>query len=598
MFSIFLRIWVILSRRERGYFILLLAMMAFGAFLEVAGIGMLVPVVAMVQDAEPFLKNPAIARIYEISGARDPRTFLIAACSVILGVFLVKNFYQIFSIWAQNRFLYDRLLRISRQMFQLYLERPYAVHNRYNSAQLIRNIQIIPQAIGNTLMPFMYLATDAMIILAVAALLFWKDPLTCFSALIGLGGVAGATYLVIRRRLATLGGQLTQGLTGMLQQVQQALGSSKETRVLCREDFFHDQFVHHFIPYNEASRKNSFFSQIPRYINETSAVTFVLILLMLAISTDRGPEAFLTLGLFTVAAIRLLPSLSRIGGALASIRFYTPSLNDIYQDLLLSKDLSGTIQKCSHTKRRQLQHELRFENVCFFYEDAKGPALENVSFMIRPNESVAFVGSSGAGKTTAVDLLLGLYQPTSGRITVDGVDIYRDLKSWKKNIGYVPQQIYLSDASILENVAFGIENEFIYEEAVCRALRMAQLESFIATLPQGLNTQVGERGVRLSGGQRQRIGIARALYHDPDVLVLDEATAALDNETESAFMESIQTLSGKKTLILIAHRLTTVEKCDNIFFLDRGKIVAEGKFESLVKDNLDFARLARRTSQT
>ena len=314
---------------------------------------------------------------------------------------------------------------------------------------------------------------------------------------------------------------------------------------------------------------------------------------MLAISSNHGTEAFLTLGLFAVAAIRLLPSLSRIGGSLSTIKFYSANLNEIFPDLLESKDLPGIIVNEDQVTRHPLRRELRFDRVTFSYEETQLPALHELSLSILPMQSVAFVGPSGAGKTTAVDLLLGLYKPTGGQIAVDGDNIHENLRAWQRNIGYVPQQIFLADASVRENVGFGIERERIDDAAVLRALRMAQLEEFVLAMPGGLDAPVGERGTRLSGGQRQRIGIARALYHDPDVLVLDEATAALDNETEAAFIESIRTLAGKKTMILIAHRLTTVEHCDTIFFLKNGRLALEGTFSELLAASEEFRSFAR-----
>lgn len=594
MLAIFFRIWGILNPRDKAYFFLLLAMMALGALLEVVGIGLLVPLVAMVQDPEPFLKNPFIGRVYQLSGIASLREFLMAACAAVLCLFFFKNVYQVFLIWVQNRFLYGRYVRKSRQMFQLYLQRPYAFHLRQNTAQLLRNMQLVQPSITSVLLPFLFLATDAMTIIAIVVLLLWVDPFTSLTALLGLGGVVGVTYWVIRRRVGILGHNMTRELTGMIQQIQQALGSMKETRVLCREDYFLKQFTSHLIPFSTASRFNSFITQLPRYINETAVMAFVLVLLMLAIATHRGTEAFLTLGLFAVATIRLLPSLSRIGGSLSSIRFYSANLNEIYPDLVESKNLTKQTTERADSPRRPLSRELRFEEVCFQYEGASVPALHNISLVIQANQSVAFVGPSGAGKTTAADLLLGLYTPTSGRITVDGEDIITNLRSWQRNIGYVPQQIFLSDASIRENVAFGLETEVIDDAAVLRALRMAQLEEFVLKLPDGLSTPVGERGTRLSGGQRQRIGIARALYHDPDVLVLDEATAALDNETEAAFIESVRELAGKKTMILIAHRLTTIEHCDTVFYLSNGRLAGKGAFQQLLQENHDFARMARR----
>jgi ATP-binding cassette subfamily C protein len=596
MLKIFLRSWSLLTRRDRAWFVLLLAGMALAAALEVLGIGLLVPIVAMTQDPSLFLQNRYVATAYEWSGARSEKEFLLIACGALLALFLVKNAYQAGLVWAQNRFLFSRVERKARQMFQLYLQRPFAFHLRQNSAQLLRNMQLVQPAISSVLLPFLYLATDAMVILAILGLLLWNDPVVSLVAFLGLGAVVGGTYLAVRRHLGTLGRVQTKELAAIIQHIQQALGSMKETRVLCRESFFHSAYGHHLAPYMRAVRRNSFVSQLPRFINEASAVTLVLVLLMVAVAGGRGPEFFLTLGFFAVAAIRLLPSLTRIGGSLATIKFYSANLGEIFADLRDSMLLPGQFAQESDPHRLPLRDSLAFREVSFTYESAHAPALHSLSLKIEPLQSVAFVGPSGAGKTTAVDLLLGLYEPSAGEIQVDGRNIHQHLRAWQRNIGYVPQQIYLSDASIRENVAFALPNEAIDDQAVWRALAMAQLDEFVRGLDHGLDTMVGERGARLSGGQRQRIGIARALYHDPEVLVLDEATAALDNETEAAFIDSIRSLAGRKTIIFIAHRLSTVMHCDQIFYLKNGELVLQGTFDELLASSDDFRRFARANS--
>lgn len=594
MLFIFLRIWIILNSRDRIWFFFLLVLMAIGAGLEVLGIGILVPLVAIAQDPEMWLKNPTVATLYHLCGSPGTTIFLLIACAAVLLVFLLKNAYQAVLLWLQNRFLFSRYLRISLQLFQLYLERPYGFHLQQNSAKLLRNVQLVQPSITGVLLPFLFLITDGMTILAVIALLLWADPITSLMAFFSLGGVVTFTFLLIRRRLGNLGAIQTRELGEILLTVQQALGSMKETRILGREAFFHRAFSQHLLPYSEACRSNSFLSGLPRNINESAAVSTVLTLLMIAIATNRNTEAIVTLGLFAVAAIRLLPSLTRIGGALSSIKFYHASLNEIIPDLIESKNLLGFIECDNSFRRHPIKQNLLFNEVSFSYEGSAVPALKKLSLTILPYQTVAFVGPSGAGKTTAADLLLGLYEPTEGQIFVDGEDIRKNLRAWQRNIGYVPQQIYLSDTNIRENVALGVEKNSIDDAAVLRALKMAQLDDLIDTLPDGIATLIGERGTRLSGGQRQRIGIARALYHDPDVLVLDEATAALDNETESAFMESIKTLVGKKTLIMIAHRLTTVEHCDVIFYLKNGSLELKGTFQELLSFSDEFRNFARR----
>jgi ABC-type multidrug transport system fused ATPase/permease subunit len=593
MLKIFHRIWSLLTFRDRTWFVLLLGAMALAAALEVLGIGLLVPIVAMTQDPTLFLQNRYIAAAYEWSGARSEKEFMLLAFGVILALFLVKNAYQVLLAWAQNRFLFSRFDRKARQMFELYLERPFAQHLQQNTAKLLRNMQLVQAATSSIVLPFLYLATDSMVVIAILCLLLWNDPTTSFLAFFCVGGVVGGTYFFVRAHLARLGQVQTRELSAMIQHIQQALGSMKETRVLGRSSFFHSAYVDHLTPYVQATRKHAFLSQLPRFVNEASAVTLILVLLMFAVAGGRGPEFFLTLGFFAVAAIRLLPSLTRIGGSLATIKFHSAHLNEIFTDLRDSMNLAGHMPEDSERELLRLQNGISFRDVSYTYENAPTPALRSLNLKIEPLQSVAFVGPSGAGKTTAVDLLLGLYQPTVGEIQVGGCNIHAHLRAWQRNIGYVPQQIYLSDASIRENVAFGVQRSAINDDVVWRAIGMAQLADFVRDQPNGLDTPVGERGARLSGGQRQRIGIARALYHDPQVLVLDEATAALDNETEAAFIDSIRSLAGRKTIIFIAHRLSTVMHCDRIFYLKKGELVLQGTFDQLLESSEDFRRFAR-----
>jgi ATP-binding cassette subfamily C protein len=309
--------------------------------------------------------------------------------------------------------------------------------------------------------------------------------------------------------------------------------------------------------------------------------------------TGHSPDKILmTLSMFAIVAVRLMPSLNRISTAWGSIKFYAPTFDAIYDDLVNCERMDDEHQQLDHEESIYFRDKIEIRDVSFFYENTRAPALKSFSIEILRNTTVGFVGPSGAGKSTAVDIMMGLLLPSSGKVLVDGVDIGRHLRSWQKKIGYIPQMIYLCDDTIKSNIAFGVATEDIEDEKVWQVLRLAQLEDFVRSLPLGTDTVIGERGIRLSGGQRQRISIARALYHDPEVLVMDEATAALDNETERDFMAAINRLSSEKTIIIIAHRLTTVQLCDKIFFLKEGHLVAEGKYNELLKDCPQFQGMA------
>jgi ABC-type multidrug transport system fused ATPase/permease subunit len=596
MLKIFLRIWSLLTFRDRTWFVFLLVAMALAAALEVLGIGLLVPIVAMTQDPSLFLQNRYFATAYEWSGARSEKEFLLLACGALLALFVVKNAYQAALVWAQNRFLFKTFQRKAVDMFIYYLTMPFASHLSRNSAEMLRNMQIVQHAIINVLMPYLCIITDAMIVIAILGLLLLNDFTTAMCALCFFGGIVGGTYLIIKKRLSLLGAVQSREFTAIINQIQQSLGSFKETRVLGRESFFLTAYKHHLGLFSGALFSHSVYSNLPRFVNESTAVVLVLIALMLAVAGGREAATFVTLGFFAVAAIRVLPSLTRIAGSLASIKFYSAHLNDIYSDLQASMNIGMEQMEYEGVSALRCRNKIVFEDICFTYSGCNSPVLRSLGLTISALQSVAFVGPSGAGKTTAVDLLLGLLKPSSGRILVDDHSINETLRAWQRNIGYVPQQIFLSDASIRDNVAFALPNDAIDDQAVWRALRMAQLDEFVRGLDHGLDTMVGERGARLSGGQRQRIGIARALYHDPEVLVLDEATAALDNETEAAFIDSIRSLAGRKTLIFIAHRLSTVMHCDQIFYLKNGELVLQGTFDELLASSDDFRRFARANS--
>jgi len=378
------------------------------------------------------------------------------------------------------------------------------------------------------------------------------------------------------------------------QQVHQSLGSIKEIKILGREKFFNEIFCSHMWGYTYTYRISTMIGQSGRFIVESISIALVLGIVILLLSSGRHPsEVLVIFSLFAVALVRLIPTVNRLNWAITQIKFGIPSLDEVFAQFRNCEKLIEEVSSEKNVDSINFERQIEFRNVTHKYEDSDKRSLDSVSITIPKNNSVALVGSSGAGKTTVIDLLLGLLKPVSGEVLVDGKDMHQSLLSWQKQIGYVPQSIYLIDDTVRNNVAFGVKQELINDEKVWNALRLAQLESFVGELPENLDTMVGENGVRFSGGQRQRIGIARALYHDPQVLIMDEATAALDNETERALMESIEVLSGERTIVLIAHRITTVKKCDIIFFLSNGRLMAKGTYDSLLSTNDEFRQMAQ-----
>jgi ABC-type bacteriocin/lantibiotic exporter with double-glycine peptidase domain len=410
--------------------------------------------------------------------------------------------------------------------------------------------------------------------------------LGALNVLVVLGGAAWSFHRMTRELISRWGveRQLHDGFR--IQHLQQGLGGAKDVKLLGRESDFLKQYRTHNIKSARAWKLQSTLQNVPRLLFELLAVIGLAILVISMLNQGRDMTSIIpTLGLFAAAAFRLMPSVNRVLGAVQVLRFSLPVVNTLYEEIkLISPE---PVSQQTH-RPKILKNEISLRNITYQYPGASSPALDGISINIRKGESIGLIGASGSGKSTLADVILGLLAQSGGRVEVDGHDIHQDLRKWQDQIGYVPQSIFLTDDTLKRNVAFGIPNEKIDSLAVLRAIKAAQLEEFVSTLPEGLETLVGERGVRLSGGQRQRIGVARALYHDPAVLVLDEATSALDVDTERGVMEAITAFHGSKTIIVVAHRLSTVENCDRLFRLGHGKIIEEGTSELILSSQKSY----------
>jgi ATP-binding cassette, subfamily B, bacterial PglK len=398
------------------------------------------------------------------------------------------------------------------------------------------------------------------------------------------------------RKLMSGQGLIRQDQSGqMIQWVNQSLGGIKETKVLGREPFFLNAFTKSAQAYGKANLLVGLATQLPNQFIDTVLIAAVLLIVIFSLIQGRAIQSILPmLSLFAIAALRLMPSAKRIVSTITTIRYFKHAVDLIYQDLLVLETSSRSPTTADRSESTSpLKQLIELQNIHYLYPKATKPSLSGISLTIMKGESIAFIGSSGAGKTTMVDVILGLIQPTEGEILVDGKNIFTDLASWQRQIGYIPQSIYLSDDTIRSNIAFGLASEQINEEQVWSAVKAAQLEELVYSLPDRLNTLVGERGIRLSGGQRQRIGIARALYHNPEVIVMDEATAALDNTTEREFMQALESMSGHKTTIMIAHRLSTVKNCDRLYLMKNGTVVDTGTYKELLSRNREFQAMAQ-----
>lgn len=571
------RIWSLLDARQRVVVSVLFIMMVIAMMLEMVGIGLVVPAVGLMNGPLSDQSAP-VAAILNRVGNPSQKVVLMCGLGVIMAVYLLKTGFILVYNFFLARFVASLQTRLSNRLFSTYMRQPWTFHLERNSSTLIRNVNELNN-VGMILLSVMGAIAEAFVLIGVLALLVWSEPL----ATLVIAGVLGISTLVIlkltARRTRVWGELRFTHWALMNRHLQQGLGGIKDARIRGVEKLFVDRFSQE----NGVTARFGVLQQIalsvPRLWLELMAVGAICFLTATLLWQGRTPEEVVpSLALFAIAAFRMVPATNRIATAVQTLRFAKKPLSVITEELDLP-DGSGT----SCTTPLTFHDEVVVDNVTFRFPSSSTPALDGVTLRFGHGQSVGVIGGSGAGKSTAVDVLLGLLDPTLGRVTVDGVDIRGNMRGWQSIVGYVPQSIYLCDESLRGNVAFGVPPDQVDDDALRRAIIAARLDAFVASLPNGLDTVVGERGVRLSGGQRQRIGIARALYHDPQVLVLDEATSALDTETEAEVMAAVNSLHGTKTMIIVAHRLSTVEQCDVLYRLEKGRVVRVGPFAEVVQ---------------
>lgn len=556
----------IFNRKQKAGLLLLLIAIIVGTFLELAGVTAIMPFIDVVMNPETIDRKWYLKIPYESLNFQNTTVFIIFVAVVLIAVYILKNVYLCFMYYAQYRFTYDNRRKVATRMLNAYLKQPYSYHRIHPSSELMRNISTDTERMFDCVLSVLQLFTEGCVCVVLVVYLFIMDK----SITIGVGAILSLFLLVFyrgfKKYLNHVGNENRKYAARITQWLQQSFGGIKEAKILEREDYFLNQFDYNYKKSASYDRKYRFLQVAPRPIMEMVFVAAILAVIIVKLLNGTQSAYFVsTLSVFAIAAFRLMPSMNRITNYMSVLMFTKGSVEKVYHDLQEVERLEKNKPVETADVSLELKKEIQIRNLSFRYPDASENVLENISFTIPKNRSIAFIGPSGAGKTTLADIILGVLEPTAGQICVDGIDIQNCMSAWHKNIGYIPQSIYLMDASIRENVAFGIPEEQIDETCLRRALEEAQLKEFVDSLPEGLDTVIGESGVRLSGGQRQRIGIARALYNDPDVLVLDEATSALDNETEKAVMDAIDRLAGNKTLIIIAHRLTTITNCDVIY---------------------------------
>lgn len=575
----------VLNRKQKFQVLGLLLLIVIGSFMELIGVAIFLPFIQILMDPQAALGDydrPYIAWAYQAFHAGSVNSFLIIIALLICAIYVIKNLYLSFMQNSILSFTYRTRMGLATRLLDTYMNEPYSFHLKTNIAEMQKSLTTDAQQFMLLLNNLLQTLAELTMVAAIVAYLFHTSHAITLMVAVLLFVFIGTFTYASKHISGRVGKQNEQYNIKLNQWVNQALGGIKEVKVLHREEYFVGAYRDYYGKLIKGAKLNEMLATIPKYLLET--VCIVGMLLAVIVKLEFGQDVAMTtfipqLTAFAVASFRILPSVGKLNSYISNINYCAPSLDFIYQDLKEIEEFKETLRTEDETKNLSFQKAVYVKDICFHYSDADYNVIDHVSFEIPKGKTVALVGSSGAGKTTLADIILGLHMPQEGDIFVDDWSIQKNPNAWHRLLGYIPQTIYLTDDTIRKNIAFGVREEDIDNQAVQQAIHQAQLDDFIEGLPEGLETFVGDRGVRISGGQRQRIGIARALYQNPEILVMDEATSALDNETENAVMESIHHLQGEKTMIIIAHRLTTIRNADLIYEVGEGGIHLRSKEE-------------------
>lgn len=594
----FIQVYRLLTPQERRRGIWVMVLMLLAAVLQVAAVGSIFPVldaVTTVQESASGIHNSLIlGTLWDLGGFTSTDSFLIVLSLGAMGLIIASNAAIAASEWAQDRFRYTATHTLSVRLMRRYLAQDYAYFLNRNTSELRKNILGEASQIANSLVqPSLKFVSNALLLVGLVVLVFILDPLTAALVFGTVGGGYAISYLFLKRRLERIGSEYVHANRRRFKVTNETFDTIKDVKLGGREHYFLGRFEPQSKRYTDRQAHRRLYKIVPKYLLEALAFGGLMAALAMFVVTGRSISQIIPImGLFAFAGYRLMPAFEKMLDSASSFRF-VDELTDIIEADLYELGQMADLPPVSEKKPARsipFRREIRFENVTYVYPGEREAAIESLDLVIPHHASVGIVGPTGAGKTTVIDLLLGLLTPTEGRLVVDGAEIKpENVHRWQSNIGYVPQDIALIDDTVTRNIAFGVAEEEIDEEALRRVAEVAQIHEFIEeNLPNGYETEVGERGVRLSGGQRQRIGIARALYHDPPILILDEATSDIDGETEASIAEGIREMTGNKTVVMVAHRLGTIRACDHVFLIEGGSISAKGTYETLLEESNRF----------
>jgi ATP-binding cassette, subfamily B, bacterial PglK len=577
---------------------LLFVMMIVASLLALLGVGMVPLFVVAVLESDKVLNLPVLGEILLSLNITTPAQLAIFGSFALFSIYLLKNLFMLFYDYTSHKFMLNRKLFLKNRLFHAYMYSPYMFYLNRNSSELIRNISNeASNVLEGALKPILNISLHSLMITIIVSALIYTEPLISGIGIILFGGFSVVFLNLTKVKIENYGSEALNHRNLMTRSLLQGLGGFKDAKVLKRENYFLNEFNHHADKIRFYDLWNALFRAMPRQIIEMLALSGVLFIAIVMVIQGREVTSIVPIiALFGAAVMKIKPSINSIIEQINKFRYHIFSINAIYDDLIKLENrkfykVKGASRNHS-SEILSIKKGIDLMNIEFTYPDSNIPALQNIHIHIPKNKAVAFVGPSGSGKTTIADLILGLLEPDKGTVKVDGVNIFDNIDGWQKNIGYIPQHIYLVDDTIRNNICFGLKEDEIDEERLAITIDTAQLREFINSLENGDQTIVGEEGIRISGGQRQRIGIARALYNNPQLLIMDEATSALDNVTEKNLVHAIEKLKGEKTIIMIAHRLTTVQNCDKIYMMKQAEIIASGTYFDLLNTNEEFRKMS------